>query len=103
SDERKVGLVITTDLSHYHKHDEAIVIDGQFIDTLLSMDEDELRHMVETREAEACGIGPVVIGLIACKKLGANKVQFLRYATSGDIRGDKQQVVGYLSAAILKE
>ena len=103
SDERKVGLVISTDLSHYHKHDEAIVIDGQFIDTLLSMDEDELRHMVETREAEACGIGPVVIGLIACKKLGANKVQFLRYATSGDTGGDKQQVVGYLSAAILKE
>jgi len=103
ADKRKVGLVISTDLSHYHKHNEAIVIDGGFIDALLTMDENSLRYMVETREAEACGIGPVVVGLIACKKLGGNKVQVLRYATSGDTGGDKQRVVGYLSAAILKE
>ena len=103
ADERKVGLVISTDLSHYHSHGEAISIDSQFIDVLLTMDESKLRYMVETREAEACGIGPVVIGLIAAKKLGGNKVQLLRYATSGDTGGDKKRVVGYLSAAILKE
>jgi AmmeMemoRadiSam system protein B len=103
SDERKVGLVISTDLSHYHKYDEARHIDNRFIDALLEIDESKLRRMVETREAEACGIGPIVIGLIACKKLGANKILPLKYATSGDTRGDKEQVVGYLSAAIVKE
>jgi len=103
ADERKVGLVISTDLSHYHNHGEAISIDSHFIDVLMTMDENKLRRIVETREAEACGIGPVVIGLIASKKLGGNKVQLLRYATSGDTGGDKKQVVGYLSAAILKE
>jgi len=103
ADERKVGLVISTDLSHYHNHGEAISIDSYFIDVLLTMDEDKLRRIVETREAEACGIGPVVIGLIATKKLGGNKIQLLRYATSGDTGGDKKQVVGYLSAAIIKE
>jgi AmmeMemoRadiSam system protein B len=101
SDGRRVGLVISTDLSHYHSYDEARSIDGRFIDALLTMDENNLRRMVETQEAEACGIGPIVIGLIACKKLGANNVQVLQYATSGDTNGDKKQVVGYLSAAIL--
>jgi len=103
ADERKIGLVISTDLSHYHQHDMAVYIDSKFIDTLIAMNENDLRHIVETREAEACGIGPIVIGLIACKKLGANKVQVLRYATSGDTKGDKKQVVGYLAAAILKK
>ena len=99
---RKVGLVISTDLSHYHPYDEARAIDTGFIRTLMTMDEDRLREMVESREAEACGMGPVLIGLLACKKLGGNNIQLLQYATSGDTSGDKDRVVGYLSAAITK-
>jgi len=38
--------------------------------------------------------------MIAAKALGGDKVKILRYATSGDITGDRTQVVGYLSAGI---
>jgi len=33
--------------------------------------------------------------MVACKDLGAKKGELLRYATSGDITGDKSSVVGY--------
>jgi AmmeMemoRadiSam system protein B len=44
----------------------------------------------------------VLSGLILCKKLGAGKVEILNYANSGDTAGGKGEVVGYLSAAIVK-
>src|SRR3990170_1387051 len=33
--------------------------------------------------------------MVACKELGATKGELLKYATSGDITGDKSSVVGY--------
>jgi AmmeMemoRadiSam system protein B len=38
----------------------------------------------------------------AARELGADKVEILRHATSGDITGDYSAVVGYGAAAILK-
>jgi AmmeMemoRadiSam system protein B len=36
------------------------------------------------------------------KKLGAHGIDILKYANSGDTAGGKDQVVGYLSAAIIR-
>jgi len=41
--------------------------------------------------------------LWAGKTLGANSVQILKYATSGDVTGDYSQVVGYAAAAITRK
>jgi AmmeMemoRadiSam system protein B len=35
--------------------------------------------------------------MVAAKSLGATKGELLRYATSGDVTGDKSAVVGYSS------
>jgi len=40
--------------------------------------------------------------LNACKILGAKKAELLKYATSGDITGMYDQVVGYSSLIISK-
>jgi len=36
------------------------------------------------------------------KELGAKEVDVLKYATSGDVSGDKNHVVAYMSATIKK-
>ena len=36
------------------------------------------------------------------RTLGADKVQVLHHATSGDVTGDYEQVVGYGAAVVLK-
>ena len=40
--------------------------------------------------------------LWAARELGADKVQVLRHATSGDVTGDYEQVVGYGAAVVVK-
>jgi AmmeMemoRadiSam system protein B len=36
-----------------------------------------------------------------CRAMGATKGQLIRYATSGDITGDRQEVVGYAAIAVI--
>ena len=50
----------------------------------------------------ACGLGAFTAVLWAARELGADKVQILRHATSGNVTGDYSSVVGYGAAAILK-
>lgn len=43
----------------------------------------------------ACGYGAIATTMTACKEMGATRGKLLKYATSGDITGDKSSVVGY--------
>jgi len=45
----------------------------------------------------ACGYGAIASTMTACRELGATKARLARYATSGDVTGDKASVVGYAS------
>jgi AmmeMemoRadiSam system protein B len=51
--------------------------------------------------AEACGGGPMVATMLACKAMGAKKAFVLQYANSGDVWQDRTSVVGYLAAALV--
>jgi AmmeMemoRadiSam system protein B len=42
-----------------------------------------------------CGFGPAVVMLAAVRQLGAIHADLVKYATSGDISGDRNTVVGY--------
>ena len=102
AEKRKCVIVLSTDLSHYFPYERAKAIDNVFIQSLLSFDEEELYRTLSADKAQACGEGPVLTGMMAAKKLGARKVELLKYANSGDTAGSKDQVVGYLSAAIVR-
>jgi len=47
-----------------------------------------------------CGFGPAVAMLTAVKRLGAISADLVKYATSGDISGDRDAVVGYAGIVI---
>jgi MEMO1 family protein len=100
--ERRVLLVASSDLSHYHPYDEAIKLDDELVRFVLQMDERRLMEQLEREKLEACGGGPIVAVMHAAKLLGANKSQVLTYYNSGDITGDRSAVVGYLSAALVQ-
>lgn len=101
-DLRSFVLVLSTDLSHYYSYHKARAIDGVFIKALETFDENEIYEVLSAGKAQACGEGPVLTGIMASKALGANAVRVLQYATSGDTAGGKDQVVGYLAAAITR-
>jgi AmmeMemoRadiSam system protein B len=47
-----------------------------------------------------CGFGPTVAMLTAAKALGATKAELVQYATSGDVSGDRDAVVGYAGMVV---
>ncbi|MBI4427991.1 MAG: AmmeMemoRadiSam system protein B [Ignavibacteriales bacterium] len=99
---KTILLVASSDLSHYYSYDTAVHLDQKIIQRVEEFDSDGLMKLLEQEEAEACGGGPMVSVMLAAKKLGANRSEILFYCNSGDITGDKDRVVGYLSAALLQ-
>ncbi|HEY4612819.1 MAG TPA: AmmeMemoRadiSam system protein B, partial [Bacteroidota bacterium] len=99
---RNVLLVASSDLSHYHTHDEAVRLDRRVMKEVESFNPDGLMDRLERQEVEACGGGPMVSVMKAAQYLGANRSSVLQYCTSGDITGERDAVVGYLSVALVK-
>lgn len=98
-----VLLVASSDLSHYHPYAEAVLLDSRVIELVELFEPSELMEKLNHRELEACGGGPIVAVMLAAQKLGAGNARVLHYCNSGDITGEKDAVVGYLSAIFSNE
>ena len=100
--DQSVLIVASTDLSHFHPYQEAVNRDRVVLEYVTNYDPDGLFKAIHTSKCEACGADPLVTTMLLAQKLGANRSQILNYANSGDVSGDKSQVVGYMSAALYK-
>ena len=102
-DKEKYLLLASTDMSHYMPYQDANTVDARTISIIKEFDVDKLyKENLSKEHGLMCGSGPVCAVMIASKMLGADKIEILKYANSGDVVGDKSHVVGYLSAAITK-
>jgi len=99
---KRLLLIVSTDLSHYHSYSEAKKIDAETIQYIKNKDIESLWRGNLLGEARACGIYPLISFLFYTRKIGA-KIKILKYANSGDAYGEKSKVVGYLSAVAYKE
>jgi len=100
---KHVLLIASSDLSHYHPYKTAVELDRQVLEEIERFDADGLIQKLEANEVEACGGGPIVTVMKASRQLGANSSQVLHYCNSGDVSGEKDAVVGYVSAALFQE
>ena len=95
-------IVASSDLSHYHPSDEAVVLDRKTLRAIEEYDYFNLARNLEMRVWEACGGGPIVAAMIAAERLGATGARLLRYDHSGDTSGDYSHVVGYGAVAFVR-
>lgn len=104
-DDRTV-IVISSDLSHYPKYDDANVLDSETILAILTGDAGKFRARLSSLpggstppDTLACGDIAIESGLILAKALGLTP-RLLKYANSGDYFPEtKDRVVGYAAAA----
>jgi len=97
------GLILaSTDLSHYHSQRAANALDKVAVDGVLNMSWRNLGQAIEEGRCELCGASAVITTMIAAERLGAERAQLLKYATSGDVTGDMFEVVGYTAIAFLR-
>ena len=90
-------LVASSDFTHYESNSEAYRKDRELINAILSLDVLKFYTTLERENVSACGYGAIASIMTAAKNLGATKGELLKYATSGDVIGDTNTVVGYSS------
>lgn len=95
-------LVASSDLSHYYPSDVARKLDEVAIASIEKLEASTLMRDLESERTEACGGGPIVAVIAAAKKNGADFCDILHSCNSGDVSGDNDRVVGYVSAALWK-
>ncbi len=100
--DKKILVVASSDLSHYHNQESAEKLDNLVAEAIEKFDPELLYKRLSTDSCEACGGGPIITTMLIAKKNGANRAKVLIYGTSGNITGDYSQVVGYLSAVFYK-
>ena len=99
---RNFLLVASTDLSHFYNQQTALVYDRSMLHQIESFNPEGAFDLERASKGFACGLGAFTAVMWAARELGAEKVQILRHATSGDVTGDYSSVVGYGAAVILK-
>ena len=97
----QVLIVASSDMSHYERAAAAKEKDYKAIRHILALDPEGLYSTVKNFGITMCGYGPAVAMLTACKALGASKAELIKYANSGDVSGDYEQVVGYAGIVVM--
>lgn len=95
-----VLIVASSDMNHYETDAITRVKDRMALDRILALDARGLLDVVRREGITMCGVGPAVSMLTAARLLGAKRVDLIRYATSGEINGDYDEVVGYAGAIV---
>lgn len=90
-----VLIIASSDMNHYENDDVTREKDKRAIDRILALDPRGLYDTVRSEGITMCGYAATVAMLVALKKLNAKEATLVRYATSGDITGDRDEVVGY--------
>jgi AmmeMemoRadiSam system protein B len=96
-------IVASTDLSHFYDQQTAKMLDEEMLKRFETLNPESVFEGEQTGKGFACGHAAVAAMLWAARDLGANKVQILKYATSGDVTGDYSSVVGYGAAVVLRD
>jgi MEMO1 family protein len=96
-----VLLIASSDMNHYESDAVTRVKDHKAIDQILALDARKLYDTVRNERISMCGYAAAVAVLIAAHELGARGAELVRYATSGEINGDMQEVVGYAGMVII--
>ncbi|MFH1914274.1 MAG: AmmeMemoRadiSam system protein B [Pseudomonadota bacterium] len=97
---RPVSIVVSSDMSHYISHDQAKRLDALALKAAVALDPRGLFDTVRAQSISMCGVLPMTVGLYAALEMGATRGQLVAYATSGEVSGDFEQVVGYAGVLV---
>jgi AmmeMemoRadiSam system protein B/AmmeMemoRadiSam system protein A len=100
---KRMLIVASTDLSHFHDYDRAVALDSVVLERVGGFDPEGLLAALAAGECEACGGGPMAAVMMAARELGASRSTVVKYANSGDVTGDHSQVVGYMAAVVTRK
>ncbi len=98
--DRNALLIASADFTHDEPNEVAHKKDKELISAIQDLDLLRFYTVLERLNVTACGYGAIASIIHASRLLGAERGELLKYATSGDVAGNKDSVVGYASMII---
>lgn len=98
---KRALIVASSDMSHYVSEARAEQEDALAIDAVSRLDEQELVDVVASRRIGMCGAMPAVVAIGVARARGASRGVLVDYRTSGEVTGDRQEVVSYGAMALV--
>jgi len=95
SKHKKIVLIVSTDFTHYESDSIARDKDLRCIDDIVRLDGDSFVKCLHENQLSICGPGGLEALIEFQKCMQSPPGTLLSYATSGDINGQYDQVVGY--------
>ncbi len=96
----EVLIVASSDMTHYESAAAARIKDEDALKHVIELDPEGLLRVCHDKGITMCGVVPATVMLVAALRLGAKKAKLVSYATSGDVTGDKRQVVAYAAVTV---
>ena len=90
----KIGIIASSDFSHYVPQDIAKQRDDDAINYILNLDVKGFFQSLEQNDGSVCGYGPIAVLMSISKVLGL-KARLISGCNSGDVTGDNRSVVAY--------
>lgn len=94
---RPILLLASSDFTHYESQDDAVRLDRKALDLILACDVEAFLHLVRDEGLTICGAAAIAILMTIANRLRLADARLIHYATSGDVTGDHESVVGYAS------
>jgi AmmeMemoRadiSam system protein B len=93
-------VVASTDLNHYEDQQTTMDKDNSVIRAIEALDETALASAIRSNDVSMCGYAPTIATIAYAKAKGAAGAETVMHATSGDVSGDYDRVVGYAGMII---
>ena len=93
-------VVASTDLNHYEDQETTLAKDRAVISAIEALDVPALTSEIRSRDISMCGFAPTIATIAYAKARGAAAAHTVMHATSGDVSGDYDRVVGYAGMII---
>lgn len=97
---RRILILVSSDLSHYHSSAKAEAMDKRVGQHFMALDADGMWRDAIHGNLEACGIGGIMSLIKMSKRYTDPQTRIIQYTHSGKTSGNNSQVVGYLSAKV---
>jgi len=91
----EVLVIASSDMNHYESDETTRIKDQKAIARILALEPKGLYDTVKSESISMCGSGPAIAMMHGIQPLSSRKAELIKYATSGDVSGNRNEVVGY--------
>jgi len=95
-------ILASSDFTHYESEESARTKDNMALEKILDLDARGFVETVYKYNLSICGFGAVATAIETARAMGATRAELLKYGTSGDVTGDRGQVVAYAGVVFRK-